>query len=255
LKKILLGTNWKMHKTVEEALKYTNALKELAKDFSQFKFFIIPPYTDLWHVKKELGDSGILLGAQNMHWEEEGAFTGEISPRMLKEIGIDIIELGHSERRQYYNENDYTVNKKAVAALEKGFIPLICIGEYIEDKNYGVTEEVIGRQLKIALHGVSDEDVQKVWIAYEPVWAIGANGIPAEPSYASKVQSHIRKVLMSLYGEEIAREIPILYGGSVNIENCEALIQQRDIDGLFIGRAAWNTESFRVITEKVSKLI
>jgi triosephosphate isomerase len=253
MKKILLGTNWKMHKTAAEALQYTNRLKEMVNDFPQFKFFIIPPYTDLRQVKQEIGSSEILLGAQNMHWEEEGAFTGEISPKMLKEIGLDIIEIGHSERRQYYNEDDFSINKKTLTALKYEFIPLICIGERMEDKNFGVTKEVIGRQLKIALHNVSRKETEHIWIAYEPIWAIGANGIPAEPSYASKIQSYIRNVLTSLYGEEASLKIPILYGGSVNVENCVALMQQQDIDGLFIGRSAWNIDTFRLIADKIAE--
>lgn len=254
MKKVLLGTNWKMHKTTEEATTYTKELLQLVKDYNQFQFFIIPPYTDLWEVRRIAEKSELLIGAQNMHYEDEGAYTGEISPKMLKEIGINIVELGHSERRQYYNENDYSVNKKAAVAIKNEFIPLICVGEYLEDKKYGITEEVIRKQVKIALYGISSKDIQKIWLAYEPVWAIGVNGIPAEPSYASKVHTCIRNVLNELYGSEIAKEVPILYGGSVNEENGVKLIQEKDIDGLFIGRSAWDVSNFRVIVEKLSKI-
>lgn len=249
MKKLLLGTNWKMHKTSEEAMKYTKELLEATKELDSFQFFIIPPFTDLWGVRKLTMNTHILMGAQNMHWEEQGAFTGEISPTMLKEIGIDLIEIGHSERRQYYNENDYAVNKKVRAGLAHGFIPLVCVGEQLIDKEYNVTEEVIGRQVKIALDGISSEDAKKIWLAYEPVWAIGNAGIPAEPSYAGKIHTHIRNVLIGLYGEETASKIPVLYGGSVNHDNAEALIKQPNVDGLFVGRTAWDAQSFRRLAD------
>lgn len=253
MKRILLGTNWKMYKTVEETEAYIKELKYLADDYKQFQFFVIPPYTDLWHIKNQLENTSILYGAQNMHWEDEGPFTGEISPKMLKEIGINIAEIGHSERRQYYNENDYSVNNKVLAALKYDFIPLICVGENLLQKNYGVAEDVISCQLKIALNGVIKEDAVKIWIAYEPIWAIGTSGIPAEPSYASKIQTKMRMVLTELYGKEYANKIQILYGGSVNEENALSLIKQPNVDGLFIGRSAWKIETFRKICEQISK--
>lgn len=249
MKKFLLGTNWKMHKTVEEAKAYTMELIELTKELDRFTFFIIPPYTDLWEIKNLVKGTHMLIGSQNMHWEEEGEFTGEISPKMLREIGIDIVELGHSERRRYFNETDFTVNKKVLSALRYGFTPLICVGENSEDKEYGVTQEVIGKQVKIALHGVSKEDVVNTWIAYEPVWAIGASGVPAEPSYAGKVHTHIRGILEDLYGEEVAKKVPLLYGGSVNLENALPLSKQKNVDGLFIGRTAWVAKSFRKVAD------
>ncbi|MHB8065353.1 MAG: triose-phosphate isomerase [Ruminiclostridium sp.] len=252
MKRVLLGTNWKMHKTAEEAVNYTKELKELSRNFESFEIFIIPPYTDLWEVKKIVKDSSILLGAQNMHWEAEGAYTGEISPKMLKEIGIDIIELGHSERRQYYNETDFTVNKKVLAALNYGMIPLICVGEKLEDKEYGVSKEILSKQVKLALNGVLESQVSKIWIAYEPVWAIGEQGIPAEPSYIGEIHTHIRNILIELYGENSGTIVPILYGGSVNIDNSVAFIKQPNVDGLFIGRSAWMTENFHNIMLKIS---
>lgn len=255
MKKVILGTNWKMHKTLEEAKGYINDLKNLVEEFKEFQVFIIPPYTDLWGVKEILKGSTILLGAQNMHWESEGAYTGEISPKMLKEIGVDIIELGHSERRQYYNETDYTVNSKVLSALSYGFTPLVCIGEQLADKKFGVSKEIISKQIKIALNNVSKTQISKIWIAYEPVWAIGENGIPAEPSYINEIHSHIRYVLNSLYDGEIVGKVPILYGGSVNIYNSIDFLKQQNVDGLFIGRSAWDTNSFYKIMKKISEAI
>ncbi|MDF2614601.1 MAG: triosephosphate isomerase [Clostridia bacterium] len=253
MNKFLLGTNWKMHKTEQEALAYTEVLKEAAKEYEEYQFFIIPPYTDLKGVKQLLKDSTIILGAQNMHWESEGPYTGEISPEMLKEIGINLIELGHSERRQYYNENDFDLNKKIKAAVRYGFIPLLCVGEYTEDKEYGVTQEVLSKQIKIALHGVSATDASKVWIAYEPVWAIGVNGIPADVNYVRQVHESIREVLVSLYGNETAHAMPILYGGSVNPGNALELSKQPHVDGLFVGRSAWDMITFKQIMELLNK--
>lgn len=252
MKRVLLGTNWKMHKTAEEAVAYTTELIKLSRDVEGFEIFIIPPYTDLWEVKKIVKDSSILLGAQNMHWEDEGAYTGEISPKMLKEIGINIIELGHSERRQYYNENDFTVNKKVLAALNHEMIPLICVGERLEDKEYGISKEVLARQIKLALKNVFENQVSKIWIAYEPVWAIGEQGIPAEPAYISEIHTHIRNVLKELYGEKSGDIVPILYGGSVNMDNSVDFIKQPNVDGLFIGRSAWEAENFHNIMLKIS---
>ena len=251
MKRILLGTNWKMHKTVEEAVAYTTELIRLSSDIEGFEIFIIPPYTDLWEVKKIVKGSSILLGAQNMHWEDEGAYTGEISPKMLKEIGVNLVELGHSERRQYFNETDFSVNKKVLAALKYQLIPLICVGERFEDKKYGISKEVIARQIKLALNNVPENQASKIWLAYEPVWAIGEQGIPAEPGYISEIHTHIRNVLKELYSEKSGNIIPILYGGSVNSDNSVDFIKQPNVDGLFIGRSAWEAENFYNIMVKI----
>lgn len=187
-----------------------------------------------------------------MHYDDEGPFTGEISPLMLREIGVNLIEIGHSERRAYYNESDYTVNKKVLASLGHGFIPLVCVGETLDEKNFCVTREVIGRQMKIALDGVHRDDVTGLWLAYEPVWAIGAIGTPASPEYAADVHGFMRSVLTDLYGAETAGNVPLLYGGSVNIENAVPLIKQTNIDGLFIGRSAWDIDTFKLIAELIA---
>lgn len=247
MKKIILGTNWKMHKTLKEGLAYTKEVIELSHKFPEYQLFIIPPYTHLWAMKEILEDTNILLGAQNMHWEDEGAYTGEISPKMLEEIGIDLIEIGHSERRQYYNETDESVNKKVRSALRYDFTPLICIGERLEEKQKGISKEILKSQIEIALNQVTASDAAKAWLAYEPVWAIGEDGIPAEPTYIDDIHTYIREVLSELYSDDIANSIPVFYGGSVNIDNAVDFINLKEVDGLFIGRSAWNSTSFQEI--------
>ena len=252
MKRFLLGTNWKMHKTFQEAEQYAAGLKKLAGQFPQYTYFIIPPYTHLREMKEQLIGTPVMIGAQNMHWEDQGAYTGEISPKWLCDLGIDVAELGHSERRQYYNENDEDLNKKVKAALKYGMTPLLCVGEYAKDKAYAVTPEVIRKQLKIGLFGVTKEQAASIWVAYEPVWAIGESGVPAEPEYVEWVHGIIRGQLTELFGDT-GKDIPVLYGGSVNPENCLGLAQRKDVDGLFIGRSAWDLESFEKIMTLLTK--
>ncbi|MBP3040908.1 triose-phosphate isomerase [Bacillaceae bacterium Marseille-Q3522] len=250
--KIYIGTNWKMHKTIAEGREYCKSLKELIKDRDKrMQLFIIPPYTSLVPLKEEL-DSSILLGAQNMHWEEEGPFTGEISPAMLKEIGIDIVELGHSERRQYYNENDCELNKKIKAAIKNDLTPLLCIGENKEQKAFGVSEETLAIQLKTCLKGVTLEQAKRLWVAYEPVWAIGEGGTEAAPDYVHQMHGSIRKTLVGLF-PEYGQNIPILFGGSVNITNAIAYLKGENVNGLFIGRSAWDLQKFAPILDEIEK--
>lgn len=252
--KVYIGTNWKMHKTIAQGREYCRRLKELACNRDErMQLFIIPPYTSLTSLREEL-DSTILLGAQNMHWEDEGPFTGEISPAMLQEIGVDLVELGHSERRQYYNENDYDLNKKVLAAMEKEMIPLLCIGEKIEDKELGVSEESLSIQLKIGLKNVSTSQAKKLLIAYEPVWSIGAGGTEAPADYVHQMHNHIRKILLELFGDD-GKEIPILFGGSVNIGNAIGYLSGENVNGLFIGRSAWDLEKFEPILDDVEQFI
>jgi triosephosphate isomerase len=249
--KLWLGTNWKMHKSLAEGQIYCRELQAIADTLHpDIELFVIPPHTSLYPLKAMLQGSRIRLGAQNMHWEDEGAYTGEISPMMLAEIGLDLIELGHSERRQYYNENDADINRKVHAACRHGLRPLVCIGENAEQKNAGITEEVLSMQLKICLAGLSQTQAANVLIAYEPVWAIGASGIAAEAGYVGQVHGHIRRVLAGLFGE-IGARMPILYGGSVNESNFESYLDQQDVGGLFIGRAAWDINRFRHILSTV----
>lgn len=251
MKRIWIGTNWKMTKTIEEGISYTKELKRISEMISDnIELFIIPPYTSLVTIKGVIRDSRIQLGAQNMHWEDSGAFTGEISPKMLDEIGINLIELGHSERRQYFNENDEDLNKKVHAALKYHFRPLICIGENRKQKEQGISKEVLASQIKVCLRNVPEEQALNVMIAYEPVWAIGENGVPADAGYVREVHAFLRDTLNQLY-PSVGKEIPILYGGSVNKDNFLQYIDVEHVNGLFIGRAAWDIESFECILKSL----
>lgn len=234
-----------MYKTIENTVNYLTELENLTKDISrdEIQMFIIPSYTTLDRASKAVDHKNIKIGAQNMHWEEEGQFTGEISPVMLKEVGCDLVMIGHSERRHVFNETDEEENKKVLSAINHGFIALLCIGETAEQKENGISAEILREQLKIGLHGTSVENIPQIWVAYEPVWSIGVNGIPATADYAEEMHVVIKDCLKELYGDRY-EEIPVLYGGSVNPGNADELIQQPSIDGLFIGRAAWQADKF-----------
>ena len=251
-KKIYLGSNLKMYKTIQETLSFLTELSDLTKDISreEMTLFIIPPFLSLDRATQQIDQDLIWLGAQNMHWEEQGQFTGEISPRMLKEVGLKIVMAGHSKRRHVMGETDFDENKKVLSALAHDFTALLCIGETGEQKEMGLSDEVLATQLKIGLHGVDQKDIDRLWIAYEPVWAIGVNGVPASADYADEKHGVIKSVLRDLYGSDADR-IPVLYGGSVNRQNCEELAEQKNIDGLFIGRAAWNAQPFNEIIRTV----
>lgn len=249
--KIWVGTNWKMTKTISEGLAYTEELVRISKEISNnIELFIIPSYTALTSISKLTSPSRIHIGAQNMHWEDSGAYTGEISPRMLDEIGIKIVELGHSERRQYYNENDTDINKKVHAALRYNMKPLVCIGENIVEKNNNISKETLAAQLKVCLKDLTQEEAGRVMIAYEPVWAIGENGIPADSKYVAEIHEFLREELIQLF-REVGLDIPLLYGGSVSHENIIEYINIENVNGLFIGRSAWKTESFEDILKKL----
>lgn len=251
MNKTLIGTNWKMYKSISEAKEYTTALKEFFEEFStDIELFIIPSFTSLHPVQEIVKDSTILLGAQNMHWQDEGAYTGEISPVHLKEIGVQIIELGHSERREYFNETDENLHLKVKAAFKHGLKPLICIGETREEKDLFLTKEVLSTQLKTIFQKTEVDDAQQLWIAYEPRWAIGENGEVAEPKYIEEVHGYLRDILVDILGE-VGQTVPILFGGSVNTKNAIPYLECKDVSGLFIGRAAWNLDSFKDILLQV----
>ena len=253
MKKLYFGSNLKMYKGMEDTSAYLRELVERTKDISRDKIelFIIPSYTSLDAAVKCCDRNYIRIGAQNMCWEDEGQFTGEISPCMIEEMGINLVMIGHSERRHVFGETDEEENKKVICALNHGFRTLLCVGETEAQKEYGISEETIRIQLKKGLYGVTKEMAERLWIAYEPVWAIGVNGKPASKEYAEQIHVVIRKTLQELFGEETGSAIPVLYGGSVNPENAVGLSQMEHIDGLFIGRAAWQADNFNGIIRAV----
>ena len=246
MKKILFGSNLKMYKTTSETVAYLQKLQELSGDIPGIQLFIIPSFPTLHCASEAIDHEKIRLGAQNMGWEEEGQFTGEVSARMLEEEGIDLVMIGHSERRHVFGETDYEENKKVLKALEHGFITLLCIGETAQQKEFGISREVLREQLKIGLHGVELKEDSELWVAYEPVWSIGVNGTPASADYAEAMHQEIKACLKELFGER-GLEIPVLYGGSVNPGNASELIVQPSIDGLFTGRAAWQADKFNAL--------
>jgi len=244
-----------MYKNIQETTSYLTELQNYTKDISrdEIELFVIPSYTSLSSAVSCVDRSLIKLGAQNMCWEEEGQFTGEISPKMIRELKLDLVMLGHSERRHIFGETDEMLNKKVKCALENNFIALLCIGETIENKNYGISDETLRTQLKIGLFGIPEDKLNKVWVAYEPVWAIGVNGIPAKVEYAEEKHKVIKECLTELFGEA-GKAIPVLYGGSVNPSNAVELIVQPSIDGLFIGRSAWNAAAFNELIRNTKKI-
>ena len=244
-KKLYFGSNFKMYKNIRATQEYLEAVIKAAGDINpeNIQLFFIPSYTSLESAAGSSVRSSFMLGAQNMCWEEEGQFTGEISPLMLKELGVDLVMAGHSERRHVFGEDDYMENRKVLKALEHGFTALLCVGETAREKSFGVSAEVLRTQLKIGLHGVSREQLSRVWIAYEPVWSIGVNGTPAPVEYARAMHGVIKDCLEELFGRA-GRDIPALYGGSVNPDNSDALIAVPDIDGLFTSRTAFQVDAF-----------
>ncbi|MCR9272377.1 MULTISPECIES: triose-phosphate isomerase [Mameliella] len=243
-----IGTSWKMNKTLAEAQAFATALAGADADRDpRIQRFVIPPFTAVREVKQILADSSVKVGAQNMHWADQGAWTGEVSPLMLTDCGLDIVELGHSERREHFGETDETVGLKTEAAVRHGLIPLICIGETLAEREADRAQEVLEAQVRGALGKLGDtQKAAPILLAYEPVWAIGENGIPATSDYADDRQGEIIAVAENVLG----RRVPCLYGGSVNPGNCEELIQCPHIDGLFIGRSAWTVEGYLDILAK-----
>lgn len=244
-KKLYFGSNLKMYKNIQDTVSYLQDLVSYTKDISreEIELFIIPSYTTLESAVSKTDRAFVKLGAQNMCWEDEGQFTGEISPLMLRELGLDLVMIGHSERRHVFGETDREENLKVKAALKHGFTTLLCIGETAEEKNYGISPEVLRTQLKVGFHDVPVSSVPHIRVAYEPVWSIGVNGTPASAEYAEEMHQVIKKCLLEIFGETGA-DIPVLYGGSVNPGNAEELIVQPSIDGLFTGRAAWQADKF-----------
>ena len=245
MRKPIIAGNWKMNKTPSEARELVSALIPLVKD-AKCDVVVCTPAVDFAAVSEVIKGTNIKLGAENMHWKESGAYTGELSAAMLKESGVEYVILGHSERRQYFGETDFTVNRKVLAALEAGLHPIICVGETLEQRELGITMELIALQVKSALAGVPAEKLRKCVIAYEPVWAIGT-GKTATAEQAAEVCTFIRTTVRHLYGARIARSITIQYGGSMKPSNAAELLSQPDIDGGLIGGAALNAADFIAI--------
>ncbi len=243
-KKIIAG-NWKMNKTPKEAIDFCKLMKDKAAS-SEVDVIFCVPFVDLYPVIEELKGTGIGVGAENMHFEDNGAYTGEISPLMLKEMGVSYVVLGHSERRQYFNETDEMVNKKVRKALEVGITPIMCCGETLEQREAGITIEWIRIQIKCGLQGVSAEEVERVIIAYEPIWAIGT-GKTATSLQAQEVCNAIRQVVGEVYGEAVAEKVRIQYGGSVSGKNAAELFAMADIDGGLVGGASLKEEFQEIV--------
>ena len=241
-----MAGNWKMNKTVGEALDLVRELKASLSGVKAVEVAVAPPFTALYAIHKELEGSPIHLAAQNLYWEEKGAFTGEISPLMLKEIGCHYVILGHSERRQFFGETDETVNRRIKAALTQSLKVIFCIGETLKEREERKTFSVIERQVDGGLRGLDDREMKNMVIAYEPVWAIGT-GKTATPEQAEEVHRFIRGRLGKLYSGGIPEEIRIQYGGSVTPENIRGLMNQPNIDGALVGGASLKAESFSKI--------
>ncbi len=252
MRRKFVAGNWKMNNTVAEARQLTTELILSLKPMDGIDRAVCPPYTSLPMLASLLEDSGIGLGAQNLFWEEKGAYTGEVAPAMVAELCQYVI-IGHSERRQYFGETDESVNKKVKAALAHGLTPIVCIGESLEENQAGKTSEVVSRQVRGGLAGLSPEEGAKLVIAYEPIWAIGT-GLAATPEDANAIHKDVvRAALAEMFGEETAQKIQIQYGGSVKPENADAYFAQSDIDGALVGGAALKADSFTAICKAAAE--
>ena len=253
LRKAVIAGNWKMNKTRPEAKELLKAIKPLVADAAgKVEVIACVPYTNLETAVATTAGSNVKVGAENVHFEKSGAFTGEISADMLVEVGVEYVVLGHSERRQYFGETDETVNKRTKAALAAGLKPIVCVGELLWERECNITEEVIARQIKLDLFDISADDIKKTIIAYEPVWAIGT-GKTATADQAEEVCAFIRATLAKLYGAEVADAVTIQYGGSMNAGNAAELLSKPDVDGGLIGGASLKAEDFSVIVKAASK--
>ncbi|MBE5805648.1 MAG: triose-phosphate isomerase [Clostridiales bacterium] len=243
-KKVIAG-NWKMNMLPNEAIGFIEQITPLVKD-TKNEVIICVPYTDLFYSLLTAQNTNIKIGAQNVHFEESGAYTGEVSAQMLKCIGVEYVIIGHSERRQYFAETDESVNKKIKAAIKNGLKPIVCVGETLEQKENGQTEDVITTQTRLALEGIEDKDLKNIIIAYEPIWAIGT-GKTATSDDANNCIKAIRNEIMNLYSKQVAEEIIIQYGGSVKSSNAKELFSTSDIDGALVGGASLKVDEFAKI--------
>ncbi len=247
-RKIIAG-NWKMNMLPNEAMSFINELEPYAKN-AKCEIILCVPYTDLFYSLLTAQNTNIKIGAQNMHWEEAGAYTGEIAPNMLKCINVEYVIIGHSERRQYFAETDETVNKKIKSALKHELNPILCVGETMKQRELGLEEEVIKQQIIGALEGITKEQAEKIVIAYEPIWAIGTGKVATKDD-ANNMIKLIRKEIESLYDKEVAKNVSILYGGSVNKNNSKELFETSDIDGALVGGASLKVDEFNEIIKSI----
>ncbi|MFQ9909411.1 MAG: triose-phosphate isomerase [Acutalibacter sp.] len=245
LRKVVIAGNWKMNKTPAEAKELIAAIAPLVKD-AACDVVACTPFVDLASAQEAAAGTNIQIGAENCHWEKSGAYTGEISAEMLSSMGVNIVIIGHSERRQYFGETDVTVQKRVRAALDAGLTVILCVGETLEQREQGITSELVSMQTKIALGGVSEEELKRIIIAYEPVWAIGT-GKTATAQQANEVCHTIRECIASVYSQAAADGITIQYGGSMNAGNAAELLAQPDVDGGLIGGASLKPQDFATI--------
>jgi len=248
MRKKVIAANWKMYKTPDQACKFFHEFLPLVANHTRDEIVVCPPFLDLPAALESAKGSNVAIGAQNVHWKEEGAFTGETSVKQLLAFGIHWVIIGHSERRRYFGETDDTVNLRLKMALEAGLTPICCVGEVLEEREAGATEDVLRRQCVRAFNAVSAKKAAKLIIAYEPVWAIGT-GKTATPEIAAEAHAVIRHEASRIFGEEFAANLRILYGGSVKPENASALMGQEEIDGALVGGASLDPKSFAAIVK------
>jgi triosephosphate isomerase len=246
-RKVIAG-NWKMYKSKGEAKTFAVEFRDLVSDIKDREIIICPPFMHINLLVEAFAGSPVKIGAQNLFWEDEGAYTAEISGPMLKSFGASVVIIGHSERRQYFYETDETVNKRLFAAIKSGLMPIVCIGETLKERDSGSTFNVIDTQVKSGLKGLAGGDVFRLVVAYEPVWAIGT-GKTATPEMAQEVHSYIRSILSDMFGGQASGSIPVLYGGSVKPDNIDVLMAQKDIDGALVGGASLKADSFERIVK------
>lgn len=251
-RKTIIAGNWKMNKTLSETKAFAEELKPMLGKHKWCEVVLCVPYVNIPAAVRMFKDNRIAIGAENCHFEASGAYTGEVSAEMLKEAGVKYVIIGHSERRSYYNETDFAVNQKVKAALAAGLTPIVCVGESLEQRELGVTEDLIAYQVKVALAGLEPAQVRHVVIAYEPLWAIGT-GKTATAEQANEVCCHIRSIIRGLHGARVARAVTIQYGGSMNAKNAAQLLAQPDVDGGLIGGAALKAADFMAIIDAANQ--
>ena len=244
-----IAGNWKMYKTVSDAVKYAKEFRSLVKDIEDVEIVLAPPFTALHAVAEAVRNSNVGVAAQDLYWEREGAFTGEVSAVMIREAGADYAIIGHSERRTLFGETDATVNRKVAAAFANGLTPIVCIGETLDQRDRNETMEVLDRQIKAGLDGVAAGQLGQLVIAYEPVWAIGT-GRNATPAQAAEAHGHIRQRLRQWFGTDAAELCHVIYGGSVKPENAKDLVSQPDVDGALVGGASLDVRGFTDIVSR-----